>query len=94
MGTFEITYRPDVRKDIVSIPIQDQLRIKIAIETKLNADPFLYGIPLHGNLKGFHKLRVCQYRIVFEVQEQIIEIFCIGLRKNVYDKMGTRVTKE
>lgn len=90
MGAFEITYRPAARKDIVSIPIQDQLRIKIAIETKLRPAPFLYGVPLHGNLKGFHKLRIGQYRIVFEVREKIIEIFCIGLRKNVYEKVEGR----
>ena len=94
MGAFKIVYRPAVAKDIVSIPTQVQWRIKVAIESKLASSPLLYGVPLHGNLKGFHKLRVGDYRIIFEVQGQTVKVHCIGMRKNVYDKVGTRVMKE
>jgi len=90
VGAFKIVYRPDVKKDIVSIPAQGQRRIRTAIEAKLTSCPLLYGVPLHGNLKGFHKLRVGDYRIIFEIEEQIVTIHCIGLRKDVYSKVEGR----
>ncbi len=94
MGAFEIVFHTAATKDFASLVLQDQRRIKTAIETKLRTSPFSYGVPLHANLKGFYKLRVGDSRVVFRIHGETVQIFCIGLRKNVYEKMGTRVTKE
>jgi len=90
MGSFEIVYRPSAVKDIAAIPLKRQQRIKDTIECKLTTNPTLYGVPLHGNLKAFYKLRVGDYRVVFTVSNHIVRIFCIGLRKDIYKKTERR----
>ncbi|MGB9870254.1 MAG: type II toxin-antitoxin system RelE family toxin [Anaerolineae bacterium] len=43
---------------------------------------------LKGDLKGFYKLRVGDYRIIYEVldQERVIIIHAIGHRRDIYRK--------
>ena len=44
------------------------------------------GIPLTGDLKGYYKLRFSRYRIIYQIQHQILTIiiFDIRHRKEVY----------
>ena len=77
-------------------------RIKQAIETKLATEPDLYGKPLRKSLKGYFKLRVGDYRIIFRIESQParnathsvaggkVKIFAIAHRKIVYEIMGGR----
>jgi len=53
---------------------------------ELEQDPSK-GIPLIGNLSGLRKLRVGDYRIIYQIQglELIILVLNIGHRKNIYD---------
>ena len=62
---------------------QERIGKKI-VELKLN--PRL-GIPLVGNLAGFWKLRVGDYRLIYDIKNDqlIIVIFDMGNRKNIYD---------
>lgn len=61
-------------------------RIKRAIETRLTAAPHQYGEPLRKTLKGYWKLRVGDYRVVFRVSGQEGWILGIINRKEVYEK--------
>lgn len=42
--------------------------------------------PLSANLSGFYKLRVGDYRVIYEIieEEQVIIIHLIGHRKDIY----------
>ena len=42
--------------------------------------------PLTGELKGFYKLRVGDYRVVYEVlwDEQVVLVHAIGHRREIY----------
>jgi len=89
---FNLRYHPDV-KDI-DIPQLNELlkkRIKNAIETRLTTAPYQYGEPLRKTLKGFWKLRIGDYRVVFKIVEKDIWILGIIHRKNVYEKVLKRV---
>ena len=89
---FEIRYHPDVK--IVDLPLIDakiQKRIKTAIETRLLTAPHQYGEPLRKTLKGYWKLRVGDYRVVFKIMDQEITILGIIHRKKVYEKIGKRI---
>jgi mRNA interferase RelE/StbE len=89
---FEIRYHPDVK--VVDLPLIDakmQKRIKTAIETRLMTAPQHYGEPLRKTLKGYWKLRVGDYRIVFKIMDQVIYILGIIHRKNAYEKIGKRL---
>jgi mRNA interferase RelE/StbE len=90
--TFEIKYHPDVKNvDLPFIDAQIKKRIKRAIETRLMTGPQQYGKPLRKTLKGYWKLRVGDYRIVFKIMGNEIYILGIIHRKKVYEKIGKRI---
>jgi len=49
-------------------------------------NPRLHGSPLVGNMKGFWRYRVGQYRIIAEIRDSVItiEIINIGHRREIY----------
>jgi mRNA interferase RelE/StbE len=90
--SFELKYHPDVRAvDIPLINSKLRRRIKKAIETRLITAPHQYGEPLRKTLKGYWKLRVGDYRVVFKIEESEVWILGIIHRKDVYEKIKKRV---
>ena len=90
--TFEFRYHPDVKNvDLPLIDAKIQKRIKMAIETRLMTAPHQYGEPLRKTLKGYWKLRVGDYRVVFRISGHEIYILGIIHRKKVYEKIGKRI---
>ncbi len=61
-----------------------KVRIKKAIEERLQVAPHDYGLPLRKTLKGYWKLRVGNYRVVHKISDQTVRVFCICHRKEVY----------
>ncbi len=61
-----------------------------AIEERLQAASQNYGEPLRKSLKGYWKLRVGDYRVVFKVIESEVWILGIRHRKSVYMDISTR----
>ncbi len=89
---FEIIYHELVVKDdIPSLPKTIKARIKVAIEKKLTTEPDKYGKPLRRSLKGYRKLRVGDYRIIFRIEEKQVKVFLIQHRSVVYDKAEARI---
>ncbi|MCK5504400.1 MAG: type II toxin-antitoxin system RelE/ParE family toxin [Thermodesulfovibrionia bacterium] len=89
---FELRYHPDVRdKDIPSINKKLRNRIKKAIESRLITEPHMYGEPLRKNLRGYWKLRVGDYRVVFRIVKNEVLILGIIHRKKVYDYIIKRI---
>lgn len=89
---FELRYHPDVKA--VDIPLLDarlRARIKTAIENRLTTAPHLYGEPLRKTLRGYWKLRVGDYRVVFKIVAQEVWILAIIHRKEVYEAIKKRV---
>ncbi len=81
---FELKYHPDVRAiDIPLINSKLRRRIKKAIETRLTTAPHQYGEPLRKTLKGYWKLRVGDYRVVFKIVESEVWVLGIIHRKDV-----------
>jgi mRNA interferase RelE/StbE len=66
-------------------------RIRKAIEERLQTAPHDYGEPLRKTLKGYWKLRVGDYRVVFKVIESEVWILGIRHRKSVYMDVGARI---
>ena len=90
--TFELRYHPDVRDvDIPKLNETLKKRIKKAIEERLSISPHQYGELLRKTLKGYWKLRVGDYRIVYKVEGNEVWIFAIINRKDVYTKVIKRI---
>ena len=90
---FEIQYQQAVfENDIPKLPKTIKERIKSAIETKLTTQPEVYGKPLRRSLKGYRKLRVGDFRIIFRIEDNKVKIFIIQHRSVVYKKAKIRLT--
>ncbi len=76
----ELIFEQDFKK--ISKP--DRQRIIAAIRKKLTNDPEKFGVPLKSSLKGYWKLRVGQYRVVYEIQKEkvIVYVIVVGFRRN------------
>ena len=88
---FELRYHPDVKT--IDIPLLDakiKTRIKNAVETRLTTAPHLYGEPLRKPLRGYWKLRVGDYRVVFRIVAEEVWILGIIHRKKVYEAIKKR----
>ena len=73
-----------LKKDFRKFGLEDQRKIIRAIRQKLTSRPKDYGEPLRGELKGFWKLRVGQFRVIYEVQEDevVVSIVVVGFRRD------------
>ncbi len=88
---FNIIYHESVvEEDIPKLSKTDGNRVKKAIEDKLIDSPEIFGKPLRRSLKGYRKLRVGDYRVIFNIEDEIVKIFCIAHRSVVYRKIGAR----
>lgn len=89
---YALVYHPDIKtKDITLINRDISRRIERAIETRLSTDPRRYGEPLRRTLKGYWKLRVGDYRVVFKVVKNEVWIFGIMHRRDVYRRIEKRL---
>jgi len=89
---FELRYHPDVKSiDIPLLEARLRTRIKNAIEKRLTTAPHLYGEPLRKTLRGYWKLRVGDYRVVFKIVEEAVWILGIIHRKKVYEAIKKRL---
>ena len=87
MASFEILYHPDIStKDLPRISGDIQKRIKKAVEIKLTQAPEEFGEPLRRSLKGYWKLRVGDWRVIYKVEGRAVIILRIGHRREVYDQ--------
>lgn len=88
---FKIVYHQKVvEEDIPQLTPTWRVKIQAAIEEKLSVYPDLYGRPLRRSLKGYRKLRVGDYRVVFRIAESKVLILAILHRSVVYREIERR----
>lgn len=84
-------------EDFKTIDHHDQKTILRDISKKLSLDPRAYGKPLSGDLKGYWRLRVRDYRVIYKIKEDVIEVLVvkIGIRKDeaVYKEFFYRLKR-
>jgi len=91
---FSVRYYPEVLShDIPALSLAMRERIRKAIEAKLMSAPQDYGVPLRKTLKGFWKLRVGDYRIVFKIRDDAVAVIGIGHWKEIYERMTARLSE-
>jgi mRNA interferase RelE/StbE len=90
--SFDVLYHElVVKKDIPSLPSIWREKIKRAVENRLTTQPEIYGKPLRRSLKGYRKLRVGDYRVIFRIERKIVKIFIIQHRSVVYNMIQKRI---
>lgn len=94
VGGYRLVYHPAVASDDVpKIPADIRRRIARAIESRLSEHPERYGRPLSGTLRGYWKLRVGDYRVVFRIVGREVRVFAIRHRRDVYNEVARRPTQ-
>ena len=88
---YEVELRPDVvAEDLVELPANIRARIIRAIESKLATEPTRYGVRLRQSLGGLWKIRVGDYRIVYEIEGEKVTVWTIRHRQDVYREAERR----
>jgi mRNA interferase RelE/StbE len=88
---YKLIYHTDVKNtDLPKIDNNNRAMIKRAIKERLAAQPEKYGSPLQRTLKGYWKLRVGDYRVIFKISGYDIFILGIMNRKIVYSQINKR----
>ena len=91
---FTLVYHPRVaEEDVPSLPLNLHHRIARAIETRLGEAPEQHGAPLKGTLKGYWKLRVGDYRVVYRIVGTEVRVLGIRHRKRIYEDMLRRISR-
>jgi mRNA interferase RelE/StbE len=91
MPPYNVEYRSEVYgEDFRKIPRNLQKRILRAIENRLMTKPTGYGVRLSQTLTGLWKMRVGDYRIVFEIHGHDVTVWAIRHRKDVYEEAERR----
>lgn len=82
---YRLLYHPAVlENDLTAINDDLQRRIRRAMDQRLATEPTYYGEPLRYRLKGYWKLRVGDYRVIFQIVGREVWILRIHHRKDVY----------
>ena len=92
----EITYtiylhRLILEYDIKKLDETVEHRIKQTIREKLQTRPEIFGAPLRGILKGYRKLRIENYRVIFRIEKQMVIIVGILHRSKAYEEIERRI---
>ena len=89
---YKLKYHQDGKKsDLPKIDAKNKNIIKKTIEERLATRPETYGKPLQRTLKGYWKLKVGDYRVVFKASNDSIFVFGIIHRKEVYRLIKKRI---
>ena len=76
-----------VKEDIPCLPKTARLRIRRAMEERLQTAPVRFGRPLRYSLRGHRRLRVGDYRVVYAIdaKRHSVQVLAIKHRKDVYN---------
>jgi mRNA interferase RelE/StbE len=77
--TWSIVYHHAIEEDLESIGPSAARRIIRAINEKLARSPLKFGAPLSGNLTNFRKLRMGDYRVVYQVREKTVVVYVLAV---------------
>ena len=93
--TWKIIYHKDVDDDLKSVGPAAARRIILTINEKLTKVPEKFGAPLSNNLKNFRKLRIGDFRVVYQIRnkEIIVFVLAVGPRKDkqIYRSASKRI---
>lgn len=86
-----------LENDFRKIDFPKRLQILKAIRKKLTQDPKGYGEPLRGEFKGYWKLRVEDFRVIYRIYEDkiLVLVIKVGIRRDaeVYRELLSRIKK-
>ena len=85
---YKVVFKKIAQKDLKKLDHSIRNEILDFVEI-IAQNPFMMGKPLTGRLKGLWKYRVTDYRIIYEIQNElmIVMVVRVGHRKEIYEKL-------
>ena len=80
-----------IQQDLPRLDASWRTIIRDTVREKLTTRPELYGRPLRQELKGCWKLRVGDYRVVFQIHARTVRIIAIIHRSSNYKGVQKRI---
>jgi len=81
---YVVEFREVVWDDLETLPRNIRERILRAVELRLTTAPTHYGVKLRQALSNLWKLRVGDYRVVYEITGNHVTVWAVRHRKDVY----------
>ncbi|MDA3787597.1 MAG: type II toxin-antitoxin system RelE/ParE family toxin [Desulfobacula sp.] len=92
---WEIIYHKEVDEDLKSVGPAAARRIIKTIDKKLASEPEKFGALLSHKLRDFRKLRIGDFRVVYQVlhKKVIVFVLAVGPRrdKEIYQSASDRL---
>ena len=92
-----ILHRLVISEDFKKIDQGNKQLILKAIHKKLSNAPEDYGTPLRGGYKGYWKLRIGDYRVIYRIvrDEIVVVVVKVGIRRDekIYKELIYRLRK-
>jgi mRNA interferase RelE/StbE len=86
---WRIEFSKEARRDLDRLDRNTETRIIAFLEGRIMpaANPRQLGTPLQGRFRGYWRYRVGDYRIICDIQDEVITVLVltIGHRKEVYE---------
>ena len=82
---YRILFTQRAFKDLVGLDKKLQDRIAMQL-TEYREDPLKYARKLINPKIGTYRFRIGDYRVIFDLEDEIIVILRIGHRKSIYKK--------
>lgn len=89
--SYQVLFSNYIKKDISAFPRNIRNSIIRTINDKLSIYPQIYGERLKHDLKGYWKLKISKYRIVYEIKGKAVKVWGIYLRKDDYESVKKRI---
>jgi len=83
---YRITYKDGLLQNVLPrIPVINRAQIARAIDERLTADPVGLGKPLQYNMKGYKRLRIGNWRVIYRIEGDNVIICDIVDRRDAYN---------
>ena len=91
---YKITLHKKVlSEDLEGLDKAEVEKIFKAVKGKLGTDPIHFGKPLKEELKGYYRLRVDFYRVVYQVKKHEVTVFVLKIGKRKDDEVYNEAVK-
>ena len=89
--TWRLVVRPKIETLLRSLPPEIKRYVRASFE-EIRKDPWI-GKPLRDELAGLYSFRVKRFRIVYQIQHQIITVMVVGLgpRRTIYRELTAEI---
>jgi addiction module RelE/StbE family toxin len=93
MKKWKMRFTPESSRLLSKLHPENKKLIKQTL-TELRQNPYT-GKDLHEELSGFKSLRLKQYRIIYNINEEknSIQVYHIGRRRDVYEQLKRLLTE-